>query len=372
MLICKAVLCCVLAAVAPPPGAGAVPGAGRTIEAGPSRARPAAVVVERTLFLMGTLLRVRVAAADTATAEAAASAAFEEVARLERLLSTWDPASELSRANAAAAGTSHAVSPELWALLAEAGDWVERTGGAFDPAVGALIDAWGLRSGGRRPSPGALAAARAASGWTPAALDAASGSLTRPAEAWWLDSGGFGKGVALRAAARVLRAHGAQSFTLDFGGQVLQHEVNAAASRIVVAHPAERTRAVATLAVRSASVATSGASERWVEHGGERLGHVLDPRTGVPVPAWGSVTVVAADALVADVLSTALFVMGAHAALAWSGRHTEYGVLVLRAAAGGRVCARWNAGMENWLVEPPAEDRDACGGETGPANRQER
>lgn len=352
-------LLCAIAAAAAPPGMAAGASAG-----------PA--VVERTVFLMGTLLRARVVAADEATAEAAASAAFAEVARLEAVLSTWQPTAELSQANAAEVGTSHALSSELTALLAEAGSWVERTGGAFDPAVGALIDVWGLRTGGRGPTPAELRAARAASGWSPAVLDTAAATLTRPDARWWLDSGGFGKGAALRAAARVLAAHGAQSFVLDFGGQVLQHEVDAAASRIAVAHPAERSRAVATLSVRSGSVATSGASERWVEHAGERLGHILDPRTGEPVRAWGSVTVVAADALAADVLSTALFVMGADAALAWSAARREYGVLVLARGAEGRVCARWNTAMESWLVEPPAENRAACGGEERPVNDRER
>jgi thiamine biosynthesis lipoprotein len=82
---------------------------------------------------------------------------------------------------------------------------------------------------------------------------------------------------------------------------------------------------------------------------------VLDPRTGMPVPAWGSVTVVAADALAADALSTALFVMGPEAALAWARSRADIGVLVLE-LRGGDVVASWNPALESFLVPLTATD----------------
>lgn len=317
-------------------------------------------VIERTAYLMGTLLGVRLAA-DGSRADAAAGAVFEEVARLEAMLSTWSPSAELALANAAPAGTAHRVTPELFGLLAEAGVWVARTGRAFDPAVGALVDAWDLRGTGRRPTAAELSAARAAAGWADTVLDAASLAVVRPHPAWWLDSGGFGKGAALRSAAAVLRVRGVRSYTLDFGGQLVQRNAAGESARIAVAHPVHRDRSVAVLAVRNGSVATSGASERYVEHEGQRLGHIVDPRSGLPVPPWGSVTVVAPDPFAADVLSTALFVMGADDALDWAVRNPEYGVLILKGRDDDQVCARWNATMDQWLVEPPAQGRGACG-----------
>ena len=336
-------------------------GAADTHRRGVAVHRGVPATIERTAYLMGTLLRVRVVGEDRTSGDAAVGAAFDEVARLEAVLSTWSPSSDLGLANAAPVGREHPLSGELFGLVMEAASWVDRTDGAFDPAIGALIDAWDLRGAGRRPPAGALLAARAASGWSNAVLAPARQALVRPHPAWWLDSGGFGKGAALRSAAAVLRAHGVDSFTLDFGGQLVQHDVEGAAARIEVAHPIARTAGVAALHMRTGSVATSGASERFVEHDGERLGHILDPRSGVPVGAWGSVTVVADDALEADVLSTALFVMGVPDALAWATDNPQYGVLILRAGSDGRLCAQWNATMERWLVEPPAHDRGACG-----------
>ena len=87
-----------------------------------------------------------------------------------------------------------------------------------------------------------------------------------------------------------------------------------------------------------------------MEVGGRRYGHIFDPRTGRPVPAWGSVTVVARDPLLADILSTALLVLGPEAALAWARERPEIGVLVLE-DHGGRVRSRWSPGLEAFLVQ---------------------
>ncbi|HSJ08891.1 MAG TPA: FAD:protein FMN transferase [Longimicrobiales bacterium] len=299
--------------------------------------------MERTVHQMGTMLRIRLVGVDRACGMAAAEAAIAEVARLEGVLSSWTDESELGRLNAAAPGSVVSVTPELAALLAEAGTWVGETGGAFDPAVGALVDAWDLRGRGRRPAPAQLAAARAASGW--AAFERCGPmQFERGPAGWWLDSGAFGKGAALRAAVRVLGDLGVERAILDFGGQlaVLGSE------SVAVAHPARRDEEVARVRVRQGSVATTSASERFVDVDGTRLGHVLDPRSGRPVAAWGSVTVITSDAFVADALSTALFVMGADGALAWAAGRDDVAVLVLERVS-DRLVARWNAAMQPLL-----------------------
>ncbi|NIR42426.1 MAG: FAD:protein FMN transferase, partial [Gemmatimonadetes bacterium] len=84
----------------------------------------------------------------------------------------------------------------------------------------------------------------------------------------------------------------------------------------------------AKLRLADVSASTSGASERFVEVDGQRLGHVLDPRSGRPVAAWGSATAVAADPMVADLVSTAVFVLGPEAGLRWAESFDDIGVLV--------------------------------------------
>lgn len=298
--------------------------------------------MERTAYLMGTTLRVRACGERQATA-AAIEAGFQEVARLEQVLSSWKSSTEIGRINSASPATRVPLSAELMGLLTEAGHWVAVTDGAFDPAIGALIDCWGFRSEAHVPAEPALARALSISGWQRARLE--DDAMVRGPHGWWLDTGAFGKGAALRSVAAVLRQHGVSEAVLDFGGQL--HVMGAAA--VSIADPAQRDRAARLLRVRDVSVSTSSQSERFIESAGRKYGHILDPRTGRPVEAWGSVTVVASDALAADALSTALFVMGPKAALAWAEQHADVGVLVLETGHDD-VRATWNRALNQWLT----------------------
>ncbi len=284
---------------------------------------------------MGTTLRVEVAAPDRRAALAAIQQAFDTVAQLESVLSTWREDSEIGRLNRAVPGEPVTLSATLSLLLAEASHWSRETDGAFDPGVGALVDAWDLRGRGREPRGSALMEARAATGIAQFTLGGSSGvapRATRRSAAAWLDTGGFGKGAALRGAVAVLRRKGIVSGSLNFGGQVAVFGTgpDAAGWLVPVAHPERRETPVATLRVRDVSVSTSGQSEHYVDVRGRRFGHILDPRSGRPVPPWGSVTVVAADAAAADILSTALFVLGPEEGAAWARRHGVAALMLIR------------------------------------------
>ena len=296
----------------------------------------------REAAVMGTTLRIEVAAPH-AGAAAASEEALAAIEGWEPVLSTWRAEAELARANRAPVGECVTITTRLTAALAEAGEWVERTGGAFDPAIGALVDAWDLRGSGRVPAPAELEAARAATGWHLVQLGPGP-CLRRHHAGTWLDSGGFGKGLALRDALEPLRARGHDAL-LDFGGQVA---VAGAPRDIAVAHPAARNRPAATITGVAGSAATSAQSERRVVVDGAEFGHLLDPRSGRPAPAWGSVTVVADDPFAADILSTALFVLGPDAALAWAAGHPDVGVLVLEDGPAPR--ARWSAALEGRIT----------------------
>lgn len=309
------------------------------------------VPVVRTGYAMGTVLSVELAhTGGRAAALAASEGVFGAVEATEALLSTWRPESPLSRLNAAPVGERAVVPHDLATLLEAAFAWIPRTSGAFDPRVGALVDAWDLRGAGRVPTPRELAAALEAAGTT--ALTLEKGVLVRHHPAAWTDAGGFGKGAALAAAAGALAPHAASGALVDLGGQLLLLGAPDGASEgwpVSVAHPRDRMRPVAELRVRDASVATSGTSERGIQVDGVWYGHLLDPRTGHPAPAWGSVTVVSADPLEADVLATALYVMGPDAGMAYARGLADTGVLFL-ISSGDALDARWNPAMERWLV----------------------
>ena len=312
---------------------------------------PAQHWVERRAYVMGTTLRIAVAAPSRPEGIRAIEEALEAVRRVDGLLSTWRDDSELVRLNQAPVGRPVLLSPLLYTLLRDAARWTRLTGGAFDPAIGSLIDAWDLRGQGRIPSRETLARARAAGGIDRFVFADSAHTVSRTDSASWLDSGGFGKGVALGEARLALLRRHVTAASLNFGGQVLVIGPDPSGGdwTVPVAHPARRAEPAAWLHLRDRSASTSSQSERFVTVGAEHLGHILDPRTGGPVPAWGSVTVVAEDPAAADAVSTALLVLGPEAGAKWAESREDMGVLFLIERQ-GRVVSRWNRALERYLV----------------------
>ncbi|WP_257307495.1 FAD:protein FMN transferase [Geothrix campi] len=278
--------------------------------ASPTLASPA---LDREVLAMGTELRLHLEG--RGDLEQASQAALVEAARLEAACSTWDASSAWSRLNAAQ-GRPVALDPEWLDLLGRMKAWQARTEGAFDPVLMALMRVWGIRQGGMTPTPQALVEARRASGAELLELDRTAGTARLVHPAAGVEEGGFLKGYALD---RMRQATASPAGLLDFGGQLLAWGRPVSVS---VADPLERDRPRITLALHDASLSGSGTSERGR--------HILDPRTGEPCPAWGSTAVVAADALTADVLSTALYVLGPDAGLAWAERQGVAAAFLLR------------------------------------------
>jgi len=324
---------------------------------------PGGARLERDVLAMGTRLGLTIHAPDRPTALAASEAAVRAVEEVEARLSTWRPDSELARLNGTPPGTPFTPSPALAADLQQALRWRATTGGAFEPVLAALVDAWGLRTGGRRPSPGALERALDAAGPAAITFDLPH-RVVRHHAAAGVEEGGFGKGIALDAAAAAILATGADRAWLDFGGQVLAVG-RPPATPVALADPRDRGRGVLELSLTRGSLATSANSERGIVVAGEPLGHLLDPRTGRPAPDVGSFTVLALDATAADCLSTGCAVLGPDAALALAHSLPAIDVVVLefagdrlRVRATGDLAARLVPLLPGLTVEPyapPAE-----------------
>jgi thiamine biosynthesis lipoprotein len=308
---------------------------------------------------MGTALLVAVSAPTRGRALEASEAAVRAVEAADRLLSTWRNDTPLAGLNAAPPGVSHEVPAPLYGLLKRVFDWRKRTGGAFDPAVAPLVRAWGLRGAGRIPTPSQLTQARGSVGPSLFAFEESSLSISRRDAAAGIDEGAWGKGWALDEAAAAMRRAGATSGVLDLGGQILTFGDE---TPVAVAHPRDRAVAVAGIRLRDASASTSGDSERGVVVDGRRIGHLLDPRTGTPARDFGSVTVVAADGLTADVLSTAFFVLGPGDGMALSERLRAEGVVhetlfFLEGEDGQTLRVSMSPGMKRLFGIRPAEER---------------
>jgi FAD:protein FMN transferase len=302
----------------------------------------------REAFLMGTTLSASVASPSRESSLQALDSAFAAVRQVDDVLNDWRSDTDLARLNHAAPGTNFGVDRRLGAFLEEILYWNRATGAAFDPGIGSLVQAWDLRGNGRIPGDSAFQQARQHSGLVRFFPDSTVLQVRRPDQSSWIDAGGFGKGAALRAARDQLVRLGASGAILNFGGQVLV--LGDTTLVVQVAHPRHRFQPVAGLRLTNASASTTSQSERFVEVGGRRLGHVLDPRTGTPVPAWGSVTVVHPDPMIADILSTALFVMGPAEGLRWlQGRPIAALFLV---SSGDSLENYFTPAMQSILIHP--------------------
>lgn len=305
--------------------------------------------VERVVVAMGTSLRVQVAAPTRMQALQASEAALRAIDVVDARLSTWRDDSQLSQLNRALAGSYVTLSGALLRDLATARRWSRATGGAFDPGIGALVDLYGLHTGGTWPSDQDVWACLPHCGIQE--LHVIRSNASRRMARLRIEEGGFGKGAGLDAAGRAVLAAGATAARFDFGGQVLSVGEQADGDRDL-ADPRARDRAVVRVRVRmgNGSLSTTANSERRLQAAGRDFGHILDPRTGRPAADFGSVTVFAPSAFAADCLSTALFVMGPAAALAWAEQHDGIEALVLEIAAEGaatQLTARMTSGLRN-------------------------
>lgn len=235
-------------------------------------------------------------------------------AAVDAQMSTWKPDSDLMRLNAAAPESWIDVPPDLMAVLETALCIGRLSGGAFDIGVGDAVAAWGFG-----PAKVSMDAIRAGLGRPrrPAhdmlELDSA-GRRARKHGAATLDLSGIAKGYGVDRLAEVAAAFGIAGALVAIDGELraIGHQPDGAAWAVAIERPDHMARAPhSILALQDAAVATSGDYRHWVDVGGRRLSHTMDPARGGPLAASpASVTVVAATCVAADAWATALMVRG--------------------------------------------------------------
>ncbi|HSV73103.1 MAG TPA: FAD:protein FMN transferase [Chthonomonadales bacterium] len=278
---------------------------------------------------------------DPGTLRGAGQEALDEVRRIEAQLNVFDPASEVAALNRDAAATPLQVDPRLFRLLEQALALGRETGGAFDIAVGPLLQAWGFRGDAcRRPSPEEVEAARALCGPNALVLDEEDWTVRLTQEGVSLDLGAIGKGYALDAAAAVLLECGVPGALLHGGTSTvvgLGTGPDGLPWRIGVATPGKPDRSLVTVALSDAALSVSAAHGRLLIEGDEQWGHVIDPRTGSPSSRCALAAVRCASATESDALSTALLVAGEEMLAALSERPERAEGLVAIAGEDGAL-----------------------------------
>ncbi len=285
--------------------------------------------VEQHDEAMGATFSLVLYGSDRRQLETAADAAFDEVHRLDRLLSNYRPDSEWSAVNRTAGVRPMKLSPELFQLLAACMDYSRRSDGAFDITVGALVKAWGFYKGeGALPRQEDVREALTRVGYRHVRLDAAARTIHFDRPGVELDPGGIGKGYAVDRMVEVLERSGVEIALVSASGSSIYGKgappTDPEGWRITIRAPDSPDTSAAEVFLKDMSLSTSGSSEKFFWAGGRTYAHIIDPRTGYPAQGTSSVSVMASRTIDSEAWAKPFFINGR----AWTAAHKPANVRV--------------------------------------------
>jgi thiamine biosynthesis lipoprotein len=288
---------------------------------------------------MAVTVRVILYSADEASATAAAKAAFDRVHELNGILSDYDPGSELRRlCDTAGQHKAVPVSPDLWKVLEHAQQVAELSGGAFDETVGPVVRLWRrARRQKELPSPDAFKKAEELVGYRYVQLDPKRKTVELLKPGMQIDLGGIAKGYAMDVALSVMQRKGFNRAMVEAGGDMRLGDPPPGRAGWRVGIPPlddPRGKPLTYLEVSRVAVSTSGDMIQFVEIGGKRYSHVVDPRTGMALTDHCRVMVVGPCGMAADAITKAVAVLGPEQGLKLIDRSPEMAAMVTRAPSG--------------------------------------
>ena len=270
------------------------------------------VVVKRAQMHMGTLVSITAIASDKEAGHKTIQAGFDEVKRLERMLSTWVASSELSQVNAEAGQHPVRVSRETFEVVAKSLEIARLTDGGFNIAVGPAVELWSVTERQHIPSDAELERLKDLVDWTSIQLDPKAQTIFLSRRGMRIDVGGIGKGYAADRAAMEMKRAGAQGGVVALAGDIKTFGAlpNAGGFPVGIKHPRQEGALIAQIDLRDEAISTAGDYERFFERDGIRYHHILDPKTLQPARTCQSVTVIGKEGTFVDGLDTGIFVLG--------------------------------------------------------------
>lgn len=270
---------------------------------------------------MGTELHLTAWTADEAGANAAFEAVFQEMDRLEALLSNWKPTSDVEQLNAAAGKHPIRVASDLRDVLRTARQVSEWTGGKFDVTWGAMSSLWKFdyqNQDNSIPDPVQVARQRKLIDFRKVVVDEDAGTAFIEREGMNVNLGGIGKGYAVDRARDILRRRGFHDFIVQFGGDMYVGGLRDGHMwRLGIQDPrGPGDQIFAQIDLTDSTFSTSGDYARAFVKNGKRYHHIIDPDTGEPAAGCRSVTIITSSATIADGLSKGVFILGPEAGMA--------------------------------------------------------
>jgi thiamine biosynthesis lipoprotein len=270
--------------------------------------------------VMGTFASITAVAEDQQIANNCVAAAIEKLHGVDAMMSDYIEDSQLSKVNRLAFSETVVVDAELFGVLKAGIKYSKMSDGAFDITVGPVVDLWrDAAKQEKKPTAEQIEAANAKVGYEKLLLDEANLSVKFAVEGMRVDLGGIAKGYGIDKAVEAIRAGGAIGAIVDVGGDVACFGVtpkNKTQWRIGLDDPKKEGGLLLVLKLTSQGVATSGDYRRFVTIDGEQHSHIYNPEKGQSAKEFSSVSVIAASAMEADALATAVSVMGKEKGLA--------------------------------------------------------
>ena len=303
---------------------------------------PSAPTVKINGFTMGTSYSIKwVDAPEKINTSQIKDLIDQRLKKINALMSTYDPDSQLSRFNQSRQAGWHAVDRELAWLVEQALLISQQTAGAFDITVGPLVNLWGFgphQGEFQLPTETAIDTALSRVGYQHLQARLEPPALNKNLADLYVDLSAIAKGYGVDEVAKILEAFAIENYMVEIGGEVKAAGAapHGGAWRIGIETPDTPGRKVAAIiALNHAGMATSGDYRNFFEYNGQQYSHTIDPRTGYPVKHnLGSVTVVNDSTALADAWATAFMVLGAQQAFGLSSTMNLAVLLITKEKAG--------------------------------------
>jgi thiamine biosynthesis lipoprotein len=287
--------------------------------------------VSVTKYLMGTTVETTARSTDIDYCKKALLAAYEEMQRVENLLSCQMDSSEISAINRAAGIQAVKVSFETLSILQRSSDYSKKYNGVFDVTIGPLSDLWGFSEDKEiiLPKNKTIKTLMKLVNYVDMDINENDTTVFLKKKGMSIDLGGIAKGYAIDRGSSVLKNMGIKNFILNAGGDIYVSGTKDKETlwKVGIKHPRHSNDLIATFDLRDYAVATSGDYERFKIINGKRYHHILNPATGYPGTLSESSTILAPTAEEADATATYVFLLGWKKAL--SDKNINFPLLIV-------------------------------------------
>ena len=278
----------------------------------------AQLVFKKKKSLLGSPFEITVVATDSVQGNQFVNMAFDEVTRIEHLISDWIPTTQISKVNQQAGIAAVKVDLEVFELVERALKISKLTDGAFDISYASMDKIWKFDGSMKTmPTEEAIKKSVAKVGYEHILLDANNTTIFLEKEGMKLGLGGIGQGYIADKIKALLQKNGCTSGLVNVSGDINTwgKQPNGADWSVGIVNPMNKNKVFATFPLYDSAVETSGSYEKYVTFNGKRYSHIIDPRTGYPATGIVSVSVFAKQTELADALATGIFVLGVEVGL---------------------------------------------------------